>query len=66
MAQELTWDKIIKSFKQTYPNLSKQAVHFCPIAQMTIAVYLDDGRKLSYNYLDGKANVLSERWKKDS
>lgn len=57
------WNKIYKEFQKTYPNLSKQVVHFYPDKLFTLIVYLDDGTKLSYDYNDGRAVRLKEKWK---
>lgn len=59
-----TCRKIYKEFERNYPRLSKDVVHFCPYEGFaTIAVYLSDGRKLSYSSEYERAVFLNDRWK---
>lgn len=54
---------MVEKFKETYPTLAKQIVHFYPSGVCTLTVYLKDGTKLSYDYNRGRAVRLKEKWK---
>lgn len=54
-----------KRFKEIYPRLSEQAVHFYPTSVITIVIYLEDGSKLLFDYEYERAYRLKDRWKKE-
>lgn len=56
---------VFKKFKEIYPKLSKQVVHFYPTSLITIVVYLEDGSKLLFDYDYERAVRLKDRWKKE-
>lgn len=63
MQEKLTWDKVYKEFKARFPNLRKEVVYWHPRDYMTIKVYLEDGRTLSYNHSTNTICILDEYWK---
>lgn len=60
MSKKLTWDAVYQDFKKVYPNFSKTAVHYEPYGYATILIYLDDGKKGTYDYMMHKFTFLSK------
>lgn len=65
MKEKITWDKIYKDFKLKHPRLSKDVVKWNPHDYLTIIVYIQGGMKLTYNYFEHRATILSPRWTHD-
>lgn len=63
MARQLTPKRMYRYFTKTYPKLSSHVVHWHPKNVLELVLYLDDGSKMLYNYDDGRAVILEDRWK---
>lgn len=66
MGNKVTWKDIIVDFKQRHPRLSKRVIYWCPHDYATILIHLKDGMKITYNYDDKKAVILSASWIEDA
>lgn len=62
--RKISWASIRKDFKKHYPRLSKMTVDYRPYNYLTIVLYFKDGMMATYDYLEKKAVILDERWKK--
>lgn len=62
MNEKITWKKILADFKQRHPRLAKKVIYWCPHDYATILIHLEDGMKITYNYDDHKAVILSTSW----
>lgn len=63
MSRKISWKSVYRDFKQHYPNLSRETVHFRPYSYLTILLYFRDGMIATYDYTAKKATVLDKRWK---
>lgn len=62
MGKKITWNKVYSDFKTRLPNWHKEVVYWCPHDYLTILIYVKDGRKATYDYLNHKLTFLDEYW----
>lgn len=62
--RKVTWRMIFTEFKEKYPTLRKRVWHWCPYGYLTIVLHLDNGDRITYDYLNKKIDFLPEGWKK--
>lgn len=65
MSEKITWKMILSDFKERHPKLGKDVVYWCPHDFLTILIYLEGGMKITYNYFNHKATILTSRWGKN-
>lgn len=63
MSVKIPWREIYSDFRRRHPNLAKKVLKWHPHDFLTILLYLEDGMKITYDYFDHKATILSSRWK---
>lgn len=64
-SNKIPWQKVFDDFKRRHPRLSKQVTYWCPHDYLTVLIYLNDGMKLTYSYLDHRATILGTNWLTD-
>lgn len=57
--KKVTWNDVYKDFRKRHPKMRKHTVGFQPYDFAEVVVYIDDGRKLIYNY-DTKRSRLKK------
>ncbi len=60
---KLSWDKIYKDFRKTHPNYKNKVFWWCPHDFLKILIYLEDGRKITFDYQTREIVFLDETWK---
>lgn len=58
MREKMTFEDVYKLFRTRFPNLSKEVIHWRPYSFGTILVYLEDGRKMTYDVTTNIAKPL--------
>lgn len=52
--KKITWANIYKEFRKRFPNLAKKAIHYEPNDFMKIVIFMSDGTKMTYDYLNNQ------------
>lgn len=60
---KISWNAIYTDFRERHPLSGRKIKDWRPYDQLTILLYVSDGSKITYNYLDKTVRILDERWK---
>lgn len=50
--KKITWADIYKEFRKKFPNHAKKAIHYESNDFMKIVIFMSDGTKMTYDYLN--------------
>ena len=59
---KITWEMIYNDFRERHPLTGRKVKDYRPYDQLTIVMWISDGSKITYNYLDKKVRILDEGW----
>lgn len=60
MSNTISWRTVYADFRSRFPNFKKHVIHWHPYDFLTIKLYLDDGTKCKYCYIDHKVTFLKD------
>lgn len=59
MSKKIAWYEIYQDFQRRFPRLSKDAARYQPNGYLSILVYLRDGTKLVYDYMEQRGRLIT-------